>query len=71
MDLNSYLDAQGLTQGEFARRIGRSQGAVSHWCLQRNRMSAESAVLIERATGGQVRAADLRPDLFAPQDRAA
>lgn len=71
MDLNSYLDAQGLTQGAFARLIGRTQGAVSHWCLQKHRISAESAVLIERATGGQVRACELRPDLFAPQDRDA
>lgn len=71
MDIASYLKASGVTQEEFARRIGRTQGAVSHWCLQKHRISAESALLIERATGGQVRASELRPDLFAPQDRAA
>ncbi len=42
---------------------GISKGAVSQWKDQDRRVPAEYCPLIERATGGQVRCEDLRPDV--------
>ncbi len=69
MNLPDYLQASGLTQTEFARRIGRTQGAVSQWLRCATKVSAENAIRIEKATGGAVTAAELRPDVFG--ERAA
>lgn len=44
---------------------GYSQNAI--WAAKRKgQVSAEMAVAIEKATGGQVTKTELRPDLFAP-----
>ena len=64
MELAEYLKAHGLTQAEFAELVGRTPGAVSHWITKRQTVSPHSAWLIERATSGAVKAADLRPDVF-------
>jgi len=52
------------SQTALARAVGVSQAAVSKWALG-GRISAENALGIERATSGQVSAADLRPDIFS------
>ena len=65
MTLHEYLEANNLTQVEFAARVGRTQGAVSQWLLGKTLISAESAIAIERATSGAVPASQLRPDIFA------
>lgn len=64
MDLAAYLKKHGLSQEQFAKKIGSTQGAVSQWLLGRSRMSAERAAKIEQKTGGELRLQDLRPDLF-------
>jgi DNA-binding transcriptional regulator YdaS (Cro superfamily) len=66
MTLNEYL--QTHSQTELARALGVSQGLVGHWVHGRKRITAERAVQIERATGGQVTRAELRPDLFGDID---
>ena len=53
MTLTQYLDAEKLTQAEFARRLGLSQGTVSKLCAGR-RPSWELAINIERETAGKV-----------------
>jgi DNA-binding transcriptional regulator YdaS (Cro superfamily) len=49
-------------------------------CVQQNvskklrceiEVTAEDAVKIERATGGQLKAAEIRPDIFAPEHAQA
>ena len=55
-----YLKAKGITQAEFAPRVGITQGALSKICND-GRASLETAVAIERETGGEVRATDLKP----------
>lgn len=54
-----------------SREIGVSHEAVRRWISGANRITAERAIQIEHATAGAVTRADLRPDLFADQQRAA
>lgn len=48
----------------LAAAIGYSQHAVWHALNKRGQVSARMAVAIERATKGQVRREQLRPDIF-------
>lgn len=57
------VDKAGKSERKLAERTGYSQHAIWH-ARQRNRVTAEMALRIERATG--VPAALLRPDLFNP-----
>lgn len=52
------------SQQKLAEAIGLSQQGVSYLLNNAPRVTAEVAVAIERATGGQVRRAELRPDIF-------
>lgn len=52
------------SQSELARRIGRRPQLVSAIARGQRRVTGDTALLIERATEGQVSARDLRPDLF-------
>ncbi|MBE3637482.1 helix-turn-helix domain-containing protein [Mangrovicoccus algicola] len=54
--LPSYLIAQSITQAEFARRIGASQGFISKLCKGSGTPSLELAARIEWATKGEVTA---------------
>lgn len=64
MNLRDYLADQGISQQEFASRLGVTQGLVWQWLRGRTRISAERAVQIERATNQAVTRCDLRPDVF-------
>jgi DNA-binding transcriptional regulator YdaS (Cro superfamily) len=63
--LHAFMKTNNLTQQAFAELVGTTQGSVSNWLIGRARISAETARQIERATEGAVKAADLRPDVFA------
>lgn len=52
------------TQAALADAIKRSRTMVHYWVRRGSRISAEDAAKIERATGGQVTRAELRPDIF-------
>jgi DNA-binding transcriptional regulator YdaS (Cro superfamily) len=52
------------SQAELAKRLGLSQQGVSYLLNQATRVSGETAVAIDRFTGGEVRKEDLRPDIF-------
>jgi len=54
MKLSEWLAETGLTQKQFAERIGVTQGAVSMMCRDKPRLSLDVAVKIERATRGAV-----------------
>lgn len=44
--------------------LGVSQSLVTHWLNGRKAITAERALQIEQATGGAVKRAELRPDLW-------
>ncbi|WP_172332748.1 helix-turn-helix domain-containing protein [Mangrovicoccus sp. HB161399] len=54
--LPEYLMSQGITQAEFAKRIGASQGFVSKLCKGTGTPSLELAARIECVTAGAVTA---------------
>lgn len=66
MKLRTYLLRRAISQGQFAAALGVTQPAVQHWLTGRLKISAERAMQIERLTHGEVRAAELRPDLPWP-----
>lgn len=49
-------------QGQLARIVGVSAGAVSHWVRGYRPIPVERCAAIEVATGGKVTRRDLRPD---------
>lgn len=67
--MNRYLviaaDLLG-SQAALARACGYSRSGINLALHGRRKVSAELAVAIERATGGEVSRATLRPDLFRP-----
>lgn len=58
--LGIYLAKNGIRQKHFAPKVGITQGALSKIC-NGGATSVETAVAIERETGGAVRATDLKP----------
>lgn len=62
MTLKKYLES--TTQAAFATKLGVSAGLVSQWVTGETRITAEKAVAIQEATGGAVKARELRPDVF-------
>lgn len=55
----------------LARRIGVSQQHVNRLLNRKQRITAEVAIKIDRATEGKVPKHELRPDLFDPPSAAA
>ena len=64
-DLPSYLQRHGITQDEFARRAGLSQGTVSKLCAGTVGISLANAAKIERITDGEVSISVWLPDTEA------
>ena len=52
------------SQSALADQIGLSQQGVSYLLNDAPQVSAEVAIAIHRATGGQVSKEELRPDIF-------
>lgn len=71
MDIKAYLKKYQLSQQQFGKRIGVSQGLVWQWLEGRTRITAERALVIEGKTRGEIGRHDLRPDLFSKAPRAA
>jgi DNA-binding transcriptional regulator YdaS (Cro superfamily) len=69
MDLSTYLES--ISGIELARALGVHPSLVSQWKTGRRRVSADTAVRIERATHGAVTRFDLRPEIFGPIENAA
>lgn len=60
------------SQAKLAEAAGCSQQQISYLLHDAERISAEMAAAIERATNGEVSKAVLRPDMFGPaSDHAA
>jgi len=58
------------SRAELARLVGVSKGAVWQWEHER-KVPAHQCRAIERATGGDVTAEELRPDIFCDSKKAA
>lgn len=67
--IRNYRQKNKLSQAGFARLIGVTQTAVSHWELAHLQPSAVISLVIDRATGGAISARELRPDLPWPSNR--
>lgn len=59
--LNQYIRAYGPTR--FAKAVGVTAGAVSHWLEGRRRPSPKQLAAIEKVTG--IPRQKIRPDLYA------
>ncbi|MBE2233038.1 MAG: helix-turn-helix domain-containing protein [Anaerolinea sp.] len=69
MKLRDYLREARITQGNFARRIGVTQGRLQHW-FAGEPIPVERCLLIERETGGLSPVEENRPDLPWRRDDA-
>lgn len=65
MYLKKYLERKKLTQAQFAKQVGVSQGAVCQWISGKSRITAERAKEIEEKTKKAIKRHELRPDLFS------
>jgi DNA-binding transcriptional regulator YdaS (Cro superfamily) len=63
--ITSYLSSAGITQLEFAKRIGVSQSMVYQMIVGIRPVSEKTCVRIETATNGAVSRRDLRPNDWA------
>ena len=52
--LARHLAATGMTQTAFAQTVGLTQATVSKLCAGKTGVSLDTAIRIERATGGAV-----------------
>ena len=62
--LDAYLKKNGITQREFADRLGCSQSLISQWINGDVEMTGKWAIQVERETQRVVRRQDLLPELF-------
>jgi DNA-binding transcriptional regulator YdaS (Cro superfamily) len=51
------------SQAELARRLDVSTSMISQWCTGARPLPLDSAIAIERETGGAVTVEELRPDV--------
>lgn len=62
MELKTYLDQRGGGM-QLARTLDVSAVIISQWKTGTRQVPADRCIEIERATGGQVRCEELRPDV--------
>lgn len=60
--ITNFLATSGLTQSEFARRIGVTQPMVYQMSRGLRPVPEKICVVIEQETGGAITRKDLRPD---------
>lgn len=59
----NYLETAGLTQAEFAARVGCHPSRISHLVTGIKKPSPEISIAIESAAEGAIRCEDLLPEL--------
>lgn len=62
--IKTYRTKARLSQDQFAKLIGATQGLVNHWEQSRQQPSAVMSRKIEEKTNGELKRTDLRPDIF-------
>lgn len=70
MKLADYLSSTGVTQADFAQRIGVHQSAVTRYVAGHRIPKPQTAMKITKATGGAVTIEDLF-DVTAPPEAGA
>jgi len=63
MQLDYYIESQGVRQTDLARAINVKPQLIYQWVHNRRPVPVERCVAIERATGGAVTRRDLRPEI--------
>lgn len=72
MTLQEYLEANSMSQAEFARRVGITDQTVCDFLAGRKAFSDETALKIERATDGEIRFVDVKhPDVVPKFHKAS
>lgn len=71
MKLSEWVDQERGRQSSLARSIGADAQLVWQWARGVRQVPADRCPAIERATGGEVRCEDLRPDVEWSVLRAA
>lgn len=64
--IRAYRERAKLTQVEFAKMLGVTQGTIGHYESGRRLPAPETATTIEVVTKGAIKRAELRPDIFGP-----
>lgn len=59
MDISAYLKKHQLTQEEFAKQLGVTQGFISHCITGTSKIPPYRAIQIERFTNGEIAIDDL------------
>lgn len=65
--INKAVEIVG-SQNKLAKILGKRQSVIWAW-LKRGYISAEYAIPIEHATGGQVTRHELRPDIYPEEEK--
>jgi DNA-binding transcriptional regulator YdaS (Cro superfamily) len=63
MKLSEWVDLERGRQSSLARAIGADSQLVWQWARGMRQVPADRCPAIERATGGEVRCEELRPDV--------
>lgn len=63
MKLAKFLQSTGMTQSEFARRLGITQGRVSQWASGNGRPAPHRLAAIRRITKNKVTHRDFYPEI--------
>ncbi len=68
MDLRTYLETTGTSQGDLARRLDVHPSLVSQWITGHRPIAAAKVLPIEHATDGACPRHELRPDIYPPDE---
>lgn len=63
--IQAYLEKHGISQQDFADRLGVSQALVAQWISGRSRVTPRRAPHVVRVTEGEITRETLFPELFA------
>jgi DNA-binding transcriptional regulator YdaS (Cro superfamily) len=69
--VQAYIKRHNLTQGDFGRKVGVSQGMVWQWINGERAVSPRRARRIYEATNGEISLHELCPDVFPIERQAA
>jgi len=59
MDLKKYLAEENISPSAWAKKVGIPQPVISRFLAGKRGLSLDTALLIQKATGGKVRVEDL------------
>lgn len=70
-EVRAYIEKHQLTQEDFGRMVGVSQGMVWQWIEGKRAVSPRRARRIFEATNGEISLHTLCPDVFPVNERQA